>query len=52
MPPWRCWVACTTRWPASEAHHLATATASAAGRPVSIRHAACHSVTRMASVSM
>ena len=35
-PPWRCWVACTTRWPASEAHHLATATASAAGRPVSM----------------
>ena len=41
-PPWRCWVACTTRWPASDAHQLATATASVAGRPSSRRHAACH----------
>ena len=52
MPPWRCWVAWTTRWPASDAHHLAVATASAAGRPVSSRQAASQRVTRMASVSM
>ena len=52
MPPWRCWVACTVRWPRSEACHLATRAASAASRPVSKRQAAFCQVTRMASMSM
>src|SRR6266508_2436471 len=52
MPPWRCWVMCTTRWPPSAAHHFATMTSRVAPRPAVSRHAACHSVTRIASVSM
>ena len=52
MPPWRCWVARTTRCPASAANHEATLTASSASSPWSSRQAACHMVTRMASVSM
>ena len=34
MPPCRCCVACTVRWPRSDACHLATGTASVASRPV------------------
>ena len=52
MPPWRCWVAKTTRCPDSAANHEATLTDRAASNPWSRRQAACHVVTRTASVSM
>ena len=45
-------MAWTTRWPASAANHEATLTARSASSPLSSRQAACHIVTRMASVSM
>ena len=37
---------------ASEAHHLATRTSRRLSRPSLRHHAACHMVTRIASVSM
>ena len=40
MPPCRCWVAWTTRWPPSDAHHLATIAALVASSPSSMRQAA------------
>src|SRR5215471_2715776 len=43
---------CTTRCPPSAAHHFATMTSRVASLPAVSRHAACQSVTRIASVSM
>ncbi len=55
-PPCTWTAVCATRWPASAAQNLAVATAVAAAAspspPEASSQAACHMVSRTASVSM